>query len=109
MRIPTSFKLFGRTITVEHTPILIHEQGANGLADYDAGKILLQSSLDHHEVSKELTEHVFLHELVHHVLFAAGEEEFDPPLHAREFLVDRIAGLLHQAITTAEYKELTQA
>ena len=50
-------------------------------------------------------EQAFCHEMIHHILYLAGEYVFDPPLHKREYLVERIAGLLHQALVTMEYDE----
>ncbi len=103
MKIPKQFNLYGQVITVEFDPALHHNEDVHGWAKYRLNKIVLQPSTPQTPISKELLEHNFVHELVHHILYAASEDSFDPPLHRRECLVDRIAGLLHQAMTTAEY------
>ena len=103
MRIPSNLKLFGRTITIEYDPALQHNDGVHGWAKYRQDVITLQPCTDSAPITREQMEHHYLHELMYHILYAAGEDQFDPPLHERECLVDRIAGLLHQALTTAEY------
>jgi hypothetical protein len=55
-------------------------------------------------LTPEQIEHTYLHELVHHVFYNGAEDDIEPPLCYREALVDRVAGLLHQALTTAVYK-----
>lgn len=106
MRIPKRFRLFGRVITVELDPSLYHNEDVLGLAKYRSDKIILQPNTEHTQITREQMEHSFFHELVHHVLYAAGEDVFDPPLHKREYLVERIAGLLHQAVVSSEYEDL---
>lgn len=103
MRIPKKFKLHGKTITVEFDPALQHNESVHGWAKYRENKIVLQPPTDSAPITREALEHNFMHELVHHVLYSIGEDSFDPPLHSREFLVDRISALLHQALITAEY------
>ena len=105
MKIPLSLKLLGQTITVEYDPSLFHGEDAHGMAKYRLNKIILQPPTDQTPIPKDALEHNFLHELVHHVFFAAGEDLFNPPLHNREWLVDRVAGLLHQVLTTARYEK----
>ena len=103
MKIPKRLTLLGQTITVEIKDDLYHLQEVHGLAVYRENKILLQGSNDGITLTDESIEHNFMHELVHFVLYFAGEDSFDPPIHKREYLVDRIAGLLHQALKTAEF------
>lgn len=107
MRIPTRLKLFGRTITVQYDQALHHNDDVHGWAKYRQDIIVLQPPTLQTPITQEQIEHTYLHELMHHVLYAAGEDSFDPPLHKREYLVDRIAGLLHQALTTSEYEDQT--
>ena len=103
MRIPKKFKLRGRTVRVEYDERLQFTRDCDGEAHFGDDKIILQPSRMQTPYTSEHVEHVFLHEFTHFILKYAGEDYFDPPLHDREMLVDRIAGLLHQAIQTAEY------
>jgi predicted SprT family Zn-dependent metalloprotease len=74
-----------------------------GWAKYRQSKIVLQPKTPQTPITDEVLFHNFLHELIHFILYCAGEDGFDPPLHKREYLVDRIAGLLHQAIKTMRF------
>ena len=103
MKIPKTVKLYGRTLTIEYDHELFHNEDAYGLAKYRTDTITLQPVTKQTPITREQLEHNYLHELMHHILYNSGEDSFDPPLHKREYLVDRIAGLLHQALTTAEY------
>lgn len=104
MKIPKSFRLLGQVITVEYDGALHHNDDVHGWAKYRQSKIVLQQSTGNTPITQQMLEHNFLHEMTHFILYAAGEDSFDPPLHKREYLVDRISGLLHQALTTAEYE-----
>lgn len=104
MKIPKNLKLYGRTLTVEYDPALSHNDDVHGWAKYRTDRITLQPVTAQTPITQEQLEHNYLHELMHHILYNAGEDNFDPPLHKREYLVDRIAGLLHQALTSAEYE-----
>jgi len=99
MKIPKRFKLFGQTITVEFVD---RDAEVNGLSEYRRNKILLMRQVGDSKRTREQIEHTFCHELMHWLLYHAGEDQFDPPLHRREYLVDRLAGLLHQALTSEE-------
>ena len=103
MRIPISCKLFGRTLKVIHSPTLINDKNILGQAKYDDLEIILQSDTEGFPISQKALEQTFYHELIHHIFNLAGEDTFDPPLHKREYLIERIANLLHQAFSTAEY------
>lgn len=105
MRIPTKFKLLGRTINVVYRSTLINDEGMLGRAKYDDGLIILQSDEKGMPIPQDLLEESFFHELIHHIFSIAGDSRFDPPLTKREFLVERVSGLLHQAFTTAEYEK----
>ena len=102
MTIPKQFKLQGKIITVEYQEDLYHEEGVHAWAKYRTDKIILQPSTEQTPITQNTLEQNFYHELIHHILYVAGEDTFDPPLHRREYLVDRIAGLLHQALTTMQ-------
>ncbi len=105
IRIPTKFKLLGQTIHVEHSESLFHAENVFGWAQYRENRITLQQRTSGTPIPKTKLEETFLHELMHHILYIASDDDLDPPLHKREGLVQRIAGLLYQALTTAEYSE----
>lgn len=102
-QIPKKFILYAKPITIEYDPALFSRSGDLGRADYNYGKIILQSRTESVPFSEEGFEQYFFHELVHHLLFEAGEEDIDPPLYQREELVDRISKLLHQFFVTSEF------
>lgn len=105
IKIPKSFMLFGQKITVRYDPELLYKEDEYGQASFRTNEIVLQPQTEAAPLPPDKAEEVFLHELVHFVLEAAGDDEFDPPLYAREELVDRIASLLHQVLKTAEYED----
>lgn len=100
MRIPQRFKLMGHTITVEYDPMLDGRNGALGEARYTTNSIALQPNTDTFNRPQSTQEHVFLHELTHHILNEMNEHE----LRGNEKFVDVFSGLLHQALTTMEYE-----
>lgn len=101
--IPKSFMLMAQTITVHHQDNLVSRNDSRGEACYRENKIILQTSSDQMPLTNEQLGRVFLHELVHHILYECQEESDTVPLYEREILVHRIAGLLHQALTTMKY------
>ena len=105
MKIPKRFKLLGQTIEVKFDPSVQFEDGQLGWAKFNSMEIILQPSTEQTFMPKEKVELNFFHELVHHIFYVAGNERFDPPLHKDEFLVDLVAGLLHQFMSTAEYRD----
>ncbi len=100
MTIPKTFQLFGQTITVEIDPDLSHEDDASGAALYRTNKIKLTPSTSTDPKIPAQIEKVFLHELMHWIFYMAGESK----LRSNEKLVDLIANLLHQALTTQSGK-----
>jgi hypothetical protein len=104
--IPASFELWGRTITVEYEDAVSHNDDVHGWAKYRQDKIVLQPITKQTPLTRESLTHTFFHELTHFILYCAGEDQFDPPLHKREYFVDRIAGLLHQAFKTMKFKNI---
>ena len=102
MNIPKKFNLLGQTITVEYDESLHHNDDVHGWAKYRQNKIVLQPSTKQAPITRESLEHNFMHELTHFVLYMSGEDSFEVPLHQRECLVDRIAGLMHQAYNSSE-------
>lgn len=101
MHIPNRFKLLGRTITVEYDPMLDGRNGCTGEARYTTDSIVLQPNTETFSRPPAQQQHVFLHELTHHILNEMGEHE----LRGNEKFVDIFSGLLHQALTTMEYDE----
>ncbi len=102
IKIPKRFKLCGLTINVHYRDDLHFDEDVVGFAKYRQSEIILQANTTAVPRTREAQEQTYLHELMHHILYIAGEDHFDPPLHKREFLVDRIASLLHQALATSE-------
>jgi hypothetical protein len=100
MQIPKRFKLYGQTINVGWDAKLLHSDDARGMAQYRDNKITLQSSGEHNPHPDTHTEQAFCHELTHYLFHLAGY----PEDRADEIKVDRIAQLLHQALTTMEYE-----
>ena len=103
LHIPQRFTLLGQTITVVYQNDLYFKQDRFGEAVYRKNEIVLQSPSAEVPITKEQVEQHFFHELVHFLFAFGGEDGFDPPLHEQEYLVDRIAGLLQQALKTSEY------
>ncbi len=104
--IPMKFKLFGQTVRVSYnTRMSFDESGLQGEAKYRGMGLILQPSTESAPIPQDTVEHNFFHELVHHIFSLAGEDGLNPPLHHREYLVDRVAGLLHQTFKTAEYEK----
>jgi len=99
MKIPKRFKLLGHSITVEYDPMLDGRNGCTGEARYTTNSIALQSNTDTFSRPHSQQEHVFLHELTHHILNEMNEHD----LRSNEKFVDVFSGLLHQALTTMEY------
>ena len=99
--IPSSFWLFGQKITIEWIDMLVENEDATGLSLYRKNVIQIQKpniGISRPQVQIECT---FLHELMHYIFFMLSKDD----LRKDEVLVDTIAKLLHQAFTTAEYKE----
>ena len=102
-RIPKSLELMGHVISVEFDRNLTAVEGMHGLAKYAERKIVLQSCEG--DLAQSTVEQVFWHELTHHILELALEDDINPPMHTREGLVDRVGSLLHQAMKSAVYED----
>lgn len=96
MKIPKEFKLHGQTIKVVLDQDMSHREGNAGVSSYTENRIYIQPDNNGAKVSKTQIDHCFLHELVHHILNAMGEDE----LRGNEKFVDVFAALLHQYETT---------
>lgn len=93
MKIPRTFRLLGTEYTVRLIPRDEWDQDAEcvGLFKPQACEIHIQ------ERSREAMEHTYLHELLHACILATGRDK----LYKDEAFIDMLAGLLHQALTTA--------
>ncbi len=90
-KLPKSFQLLGLTYTVHIVP------QADWLHDDAIGVFLPERRrievLDRVDEAGRI--HVYLHELVHAILVAMGQDK----LNEDEAFVDMFSGLLHQALT----------
>ena len=98
MRIPKQFCLFGHLIMVEFDQDKCDDLDALGLADNDNNLISLARKKDGERLPKEMIEYTFVHEMMHHLLWKVGENK----LGNDEKFVSKLAGALHQALTTAK-------
>ena len=103
MRIPKSFKLLGHTIIVEEDIGLTTRTDNTGEAHFRHNKIILQPLDGYKDRPISRLEQVFVHELVHFILYFSECEKTKGLTH-NELVVDRIASLLHQALSTMEYE-----
>ena len=99
MRIPASFFLLGQRITVEWSDEVIENDDATGLALYRKNRIVIQRNTHGVNRPQDQIERTFCHELVHWLLFTAGEHD----LRNNEKLVELLGALLHQALASAVY------
>lgn len=94
--------MYGITYEVEFDEDIVAEDGAFGLAVYNKQKIKLLPSSKTFPVSQEKQAQTFCHELMHFIFFhASGRDE---EIYSDERLVDACGSLLHQALTSMEYK-----
>ena len=107
MKIPNSFQLLGQRITVVVDPSCFTEKdSAYGYASYRTNQIQLRPSTETHPLNQEQLEQTFCHELMHFILYHAGAAYSGKHdyMHQDEGFVDLCGSLLHQAITTMEYR-----
>ena len=103
MRIPDRFKIFGQTITVEWDKQLTNEEDSVGLAVYRRNAIMLQPSTEGKPLSDDQIEQAYLHEVLHFAFKRLDYKVGDVKLSGDERLVDLLANVLHQVLTSAEY------
>ena len=101
MQIPRTFQLFGQTITVQFITSLIEDEDSVGLSLYRKNLIQIQGPAINFTRPSTHIESTFFHELMHYIFYMLDEDE----MRKNEQLVDNIARLLHQALTTACYEE----
>jgi predicted SprT family Zn-dependent metalloprotease len=106
MKIPKSFQLLNRTITITYDTELIYASDNKGLSRYRFNDIVLQPASETCPISD--IEQTFYHELTHWLLWFAGAmykgKEEHCNMHRDEDFVDLLSCLLHQALSTMEYE-----
>jgi len=107
--IPLFFKLMGKTIKVRYDANLHHQDNKHGYASYRRDEIVIQPNCEGIDFTQDNVEETFIHELVHHICYYAGnviqhKMGKDEYLHQDEAFVELFASLLHQALTTMEYE-----
>ena len=100
MKIPKRFKLLGHTVEVKDEPAGHYEKGRHGACNFEAKWIKITPRSDSHPVTQSSVEHTFIHELVHMCIYHTEQHQ----LNDNEGFIDSLAGLIHQALTTAEYE-----
>lgn len=95
MTIPAEFQLHGQTIHVTLDKAMLQRADALGEAVYRTNTICLSPTSETWLIARDRLEQVFLHELVHFILFSMNSK-----LHKDEDFTDLFASLLHQALTT---------
>ncbi|MEI6215429.1 MAG: hypothetical protein WCP10_15100 [Desulfuromonadales bacterium] len=98
MKIPSTFKLAGLTISVVFDPLLHENRKLLGEAVYSKQQIVLDSGI----CSQEQIEQNFFHELLHWIYFIMSEDE----LRQNERIVDLSAHMLHQFMVTQTFEAL---
>lgn len=94
MKVPASFRMLGCTYTVHII------QAADWKEDECCGVFFAyRKELHILAGSEESMAHAFMHELMHAVMNAMGEDK----LYHNEKFVDLSGGLIHQALTSATY------
>jgi hypothetical protein len=95
MRIPITFRLFGCLYTVRIVPRAEWKDNETvGLFNAFTREIHIL------ENDPDAIAHAYLHELQHAIMNAMGEAR----LYSNEKFIDLSSGLLHQALTSAEYE-----
>lgn len=103
MLIPRSFALLGHSVQVEFDARLQQDHDNCGEAHYRTNMIkLLPAEGSYPDRPQSKVEHDFCHELVHFLLYYAECSDI-AGLYKNELVVDRIAGLLHQVLSTMDY------
>jgi Zn-dependent peptidase ImmA (M78 family) len=95
MRIPTSFPLFGKTVTVAIVPVSEWTYGDDSVGLWNPATNAISIREDQVGPAREQT---FLHELIHAILDGLSHR-----LARNEVFVDQFASLMHQALRGARY------
>jgi hypothetical protein len=97
MTIPESVQLMGVTVPIiwwKDEERSEEELKYHGEAHFSSKRIYLANTCRGVDMTQELKEHTFFHELLHQILDSAGYKKQND----NEQFVDLIAGLLHQAL-----------
>ena len=110
MRIPVSFQLMGRTITVKANNRLQQDRNWSGSANYEIDEIHIAPRSDSYQVSDGKLQQIFCHELAHFLLYHSGgavnhDLKNGGYIHNNEEFVDLLGSLIHQAFSTMVYSE----
>ena len=95
MRIPSSFPLFGKVVTVAIVPLADWQHGDDSVGLWNPQTYVIHVRGDQPQVAMEQT---YLHEMSHAILDGMSHR-----LARNEAFVDNFANLLHQALTGARY------
>jgi len=93
----------GHTIDIEIDPSMVNVVDCTGEAHYRFNKIKIQGAEGYVGRPQSKTEQTFCHEFIHFLLYF-GECHDTKELYKNEIVVDRLASLLHQALSTMEYE-----
>jgi len=109
VKIPKRFKLMGRTVEVVEDPRLMQDHTWVGSAGYSEDKIRLQPRSEVYAASDSKLEQTFCHEFAHFLTYHAGGTinhmlKDGGYIHHNEEFVDLLGSLIHQALSTMEYK-----
>lgn len=88
--IPKKINLAGVDVEIELYPGLMEEIGAVGCTMYEQQKILIDPTVDGHDILQQ----TFVHELVHFILYVMGRQD----LRTDEVFVDGFAHIIYQAL-----------
>lgn len=108
MKIPSRFKLFGRTIEIvfDSAPFVERPETA-AFASYRLNRIEMNPNRAISGNDEQLAQS-FLHEVMHFITYHAGSSYKGTEhhlMHQDEEFVDLCSQLLHQALTTMEYDQ----
>lgn len=98
--IPEQFELFGQTIHINFVADLMYRKDAYGETNPRNNTINLQKHTQSIQILRTVIEVTYLHEVIHLICLALGEEEFGQD----ETRVDRWANALHQIFISSKYE-----
>lgn len=101
MKIPSEFKVFGKTIKVKFDDNINYKEDRNGMASYRTNTITLQPRRRGAKRPVENVEVTYLHELFHFIFFFAERSK----LRDDEELINLCANILHQILQTSKYEK----
>lgn len=93
MKIPRRFTLLGTEFTVTIVPAEKWDE-----SDAVAYCIPETATVKIKRNQQQMMEHAYLHELMHLIVHAIGNEE----LYKDEAFIDMVSGLIHQALVTSK-------